>query len=69
MHDLHNMFNFKRKKNIHAVSALYLFVGNCLPEHSVFFLANLLAVLFFFKALTIVTKFAVLHIVGVLSPA
>ena len=62
------IFYFERKKNIHAVFLLYLFVGLCLPQISFSFFADLLTVFFYKKVLAIVTKCSVLDVSVVLNP-
>ena len=56
MHGLHDKFYFDGKKNIHAASALYLF------------LEYLSTINCYGKALTIVTKFSIFDVAGVLNP-
>ena len=72
MHGLHNMFYFERKKNIHAVFLLYLFVG-IFTTMFFFFLSKFFNVFFFccwkvVSYLAIVTKCSILDVTGVLNP-
>ena len=67
MHGLDNTFYFERKKNIHAIFLLYLFIGICVPQSSFSGSADFLTAFFCGKALAIVTKCSALDVAEVLN--